>query len=424
MEDKYNFYRDIENYVLVGNKIYRREFSNPAKLNPNPIDKTVFKSKFNFTESDYQRLIEFSDFTCKASHVDYEQVVDGDRWNTYQRINWTPKPGEWPTIKKLIEHLYGDNGIEADQTQDLYDYHTIMLKHPEQRLFGRIIYSYAQGTSKSTLGELERLMFSGNYCKVRDEEFEDKFNELWASALIIHLDEPMFGQKKKTSRKIRDMITAHTVNVRRMQTASAPQPFFAKFLITSNDSDFMPIEKSDRRYWVREVTKISEENDDPHFISKMISEIDHYIHFLLHREMKYPEKVDGTFWLPQSTLKTYGMTTFVDDNASTDQQQIEDWLINYFTSHKKKDHVTFTLGDLQNKINWQENNRPSTKRIGVILRDALGVAACTKPRRLQNGENYIIKDPDGYYPVGRYWTVQKSQVNLNVDIFDQSCYTI
>ena len=422
--EKYDFYRDVENYVLVGNKIYRREFNNPSKLNPNPIDKTVFKSKFNFTEPDYQRLLEFSEFTCKASHVDYEQVVDGDKWNTYQQIGWTPKQGEWPTIKKLIEHLYGDNGIEADQTEELYDYHAIMLKHPEQRLFGRIIYSYAQGTSKSTLGELERLMFSGNYCKVRDEEFEDKFNELWASALIIHLDEPMFGQKKKMSRKIRDMITAHTVNVRRMQTAAASQPFFAKFLITSNDSDFMPIEKSDRRYWIREVTKISEEDNDPHFIDKMTQEIDHYIYFLLNREMKYPDRIDGTFWLPQSTLKTHGMRTFVDDNASTDQQQIEDWLVNYFTSHKKKDHVTFTLSDLQHQINWEENNRPSTKRIGVILRDALGIPAVTKPRRLKNGENYIIKDPDGYYPVGRYWTVHKSQVNLNVDIFDQSCYTV
>jgi hypothetical protein len=422
--EKYDFYRDIENYVLVGNKIYRREFSNRAKLNPNAIDKGVFKSKFNFTESDYQRLIEFSEFTCKASHVNYEQVVDGDKWNTYQRISWTPKEGEWPTIKKLIDHLYGDNGIEGDQTEELYDYHTIMLKHPEQRLFGRIIYSYAQGTSKSTLGELERLMFSGNYCKVRDEEFEDKFNELWASALIIHLDEPMFSQKKKMSRKIRDMITAHTVNVRRMQTASSPQPFFAKFLITSNDSDFMPIEKSDRRYWVREVTKISNENDDPHFIDKMISEIDYYIHFLLHREMKYPEKVDGTFWLPQSTLKTYGMKTFVHDNATTDEQQVLDWLSNYFLSHKNKDHVTFTLTDLQNKINWEENHRPSAKRIGVILRNSLGIEPVTNVRRLQNGENYIIKDPDGDYPAARYWKIMRSQVDLHEDLFDQKSYTV
>ena len=182
--DKFNFYRDAENYVLVGNKIYRREYSNPDKLNPNPIDKQVFIKKFGMGDRDYQTLLEYSEFTCKASHVDYEQIVDGDKWNTYQQMGWTPKEGEWPTIKKLIEHLYGDNGIESDQTEELYDYHTIMLKHPEQRLFGRIIYSYAQGTSKSTLGELERLMFSGNYCKVRDEEFEDKFNELWASTLI------------------------------------------------------------------------------------------------------------------------------------------------------------------------------------------------------------------------------------------------
>ena len=422
--DKFDFYRDADNYVLVGNKIYRREYSNPDKLNPNPVDKQVFMKKFGMGDRDYQTLLEYSEFTCKASHVNYEQIVDGDKWNTYQQISWTPKEGEWPTIKLLIEHLYGDNGIEQDQTQELYDYHTIMLKHPEQRLFGRIIYSYAQGTSKSTLGELERLMFSGNYCKVRDEEFEDKFNELWASALIIHLDEPMFGQKKKMSRKIRDMITAHTVNVRRMQTAAAPQPFFAKFLITSNDSDFMPIEKSDRRYWVREVTKISEENNDPHFIEKMTQEIDHYIYFLMNREMKYPDRVDGTFWLPQSTLKTHGMKTFVDDNASTDEQQILDWLSNYFMSHNQKDHVTFTLKDLQHLIRWEDGHQPSTKRIGVILRNALGIDPVTKVRRLQNGENYIVKDPDGDYSAARYWKIMRSQVDLHEDIFSQSSYIL
>jgi hypothetical protein len=419
---KADFYRDIENYILIGNKIYRREYSIPDKLNPNAIEKGVFKSKFRFTDREYEGLLEYSEFTCKPSHIDYEQVVDGDKWNTYQRISWNDSEGEWPTIKKLIDHLYGDNGVEPDQTEELYDYHTIMLKHPEQRLFGRIIYSYAQGTSKSTLGELERLMFSGNYCKIRDEEFEDKFNELWASALIIHLDEPLFGQKKKMSRKIRDMITAHTVNVRRMQTASSPQPFFAKFLITSNDSDFMPIEKSDRRYWIREVTKISKENDDPHFIEKMTSEINHYIHFLLNREMKYPQKIDGTFWLPQSTLKTNGMRTFVNDNASTDEQQILDWLSNYFMSHKNKDHVTFTLKDLQHLIKWEDNHEPSTKRIGVILRNSLSIDPVTKVRRLQNGENYIIKDPDGDYSAARYWKIMRSQVDLHEDIFSQKSY--
>lgn len=414
---KEEFYRDIDNYILVGNKIYRREYFNPHKLNMEPINKDVFKGKFRFTDRHYEDLQEYTGFTCKPSHIDYQQVVNGDKWNTYEYVDLEPIAGEWPTIKRLIQHLYGANDVERDQTEDLYDYHTLMLLHPEQSLFVRVLYSHSQGTSKTSLGTLENMIFKGNYSKIRDEEMEDKYNELWGEALVIHMDEPMFTQKQKMSRKIRDMATQSSINVRRMQTAAAPQPFFAKFLITTNDSDFMPIEKSDRRYWVREVPPISEANKDPLFIEKMREEVNHYVHFLMTREMKWPQKVDSTFWLPQSVVKSAGFNKLVSDNASTIEQQIEEWFYDYFLTHAEFDHVTFTAKDLKSKINWEDSYIPGSKKIGIILRDVIGLTAPTTPRSLTSDENYIIVD--GHHASsGRYWTVYKSQVNGEVDLFN------
>jgi hypothetical protein len=415
--NKEAFYRDPENYILVGNKIYRREYSNPHKLNMEPINKDVFKGKFRFTDRHYEELQEYTGFECKPSHIDYQQIVNGDKWNTYERIDLNPKPGEWPTIKKLIEHLYGDNGVEHDQTEVLYDVHTLMLLHPEQSQYVRILYSLIQGTAKTSLGTLESMIFKGNYTKIRDEEMEDKFNELWGEALIIHMDEPMFAQKQKMSRKIRDMATQETINIRRMQTAATSQPFFAKFLITTNDTNFMPIEKSDRRYWVREVPAIAEEDKDPHFIDKMRGEIDHYVHFLMTRKMKYPEKIDSTFWLPNSITRTAGFKTFVEDNTSSLEQQIEDWFYDYFLERKHFDHLTFTAKDIQKKINWEEGKTPSTKKIGIVLRDVLGLTPPTNPRKLTSDENYIIID--GEHPAsGRFWTIYKDQIDGETNIFD------
>jgi len=409
--------RDITNYVMINNDFYKRLHSDPTKLNPTPVQKSTLKSKYGFIERDLETVPELDGFICEPLHGENYREVVNNCWNTYDFVEWNPQPGKWPTIEKLINHLYGDNGVEPDQREELYDYHTLLIKHPKQRLFCRILYSHHQGTSKSSLGFLEQLMFQGNYSKVRDTELESTFNSVWAEALVIHLDEPSFEKPKRAARDIRDMVTMETVNVRKMREEYKQIDFYGKILITTNDSDFMPIEKSDRRYWVREIPPIKEGDKDPYFQEKMRKEVNHYIHFLLNRKMKWEKKVDATFWIPYDAVQTNGLKKLIGDNTASDERQLIEWFEDWFLRDKKRDHLTFNLKDLQTSIEW-EGKEPSTKRLAVILRDGMGIKQPNKPRRLAKGESYIDMGSNSIYTVGRFWTVKRSQFNLEVDIFN------
>lgn len=403
------FLRDPNQLVLINNEYYRREFGQPHKLNPVPVLKGLLTSKFGMTNRQLEDVLELTGRINEPQHIEYQSIID-NKWNTYHRVNWDPKPGEWPTIAKLINHIYGENAAERDQTEWLYDYHTLMIRKPKQKLFGRVLYSHVQGTSKSAMAYLEQLMFEENYSNVRDSELESDFNESWAESLLIHMDEPAFKNPKTMARNIRDMVTMKQVKVRRMREAHVSQPFHGKILITSNDTDFMPFEASDRRYWIREVPKFPIEDMDPHFETKMVRELPHYIHFLLNREMKC-DASQGVFWLPQSVIKTNGFKKLVGDNIVSEQETLQDYFENLFY-RTKHDEVFFTTKDLITTVQW-ETKPPSSQYIAKILRDKMGFVQPTNPSRLGDGKYITVDAPK----TGRFWCARQEDFVINADIF-------
>lgn len=404
------FLRDPNQLVLINNEYYRREYRQPHKLNQVPVLKGLLTSKFGMTNRHLEDVLELTGRVNEPQHIDYQSIIN-NKWNTYHRVNWEPRAGEWPTIHKLISHIYGKNVAERDQIEWLYDYHTLMIKRPKQKLFGRVLYSHVQGTSKSAMAYLEQLMFEDNYSNVRDSELESDFNESWAESLLIHMDEPAFKNPKTMARNIRDMVTMKQVKVRRMREAHVSQPFHGKILITSNDSDFMPFEQSDRRYWIREVPKFPIEDMDPHFETKMAAELPHYIDFLMKREMLCPES-RGVFWLPQSVIQTNGFKKLVGDNIVSEQETLQDYFENLFY-RTKHDEVLFTAKDLITTVQWDTKSPPTPQYIAKVLRDKMGFVQPTGNSALAKRQYFTVDAPK----YGRFWSARRDQFVINADLF-------
>lgn len=420
-ETKEEFFRDISNYILMNNDIMRLDYNSPSKLNSTPVNKaTVFHKKLNFTDDDFRRLPEYDGFVCEPDHLNYQRTYGG-KWNTYSRVDWDPTPGEWPTIRKLLTHIFGKNSVEEDQLEEIFDYHTLLVKKPTQTLHGRFLYSHQQKTAKSALALLEQYMFQDNYSKIRDNEFESSFNAIWVNCLILHLDEPFFENKKKMSRIIRDMVTAKMMNLRRMRTDYEKTKFFGKLLITTNDTDFMKIEQGDRRYWIREVPTIPDADRDPHFETKMLEEVNHYLHFLLNREMKYPEKVDETFWLPASIIQTNGFKKLVGDNRSALEETIVDIIEQWFIKNKGENKLYFRLKDLQDKLQLEFTGREkfelNNTKITVVLRDILKLVQPQSNGRISKTEKTLTFEKNSDKPVGKWWVAHRAHFDTEPDIF-------
>ena len=415
----HEFFRDIRNYVLINNDIKRRDFDTPTILNPVSVSKPVFLSKFGFSNQEYIDLPEMDGTTCIPGHgSDYRSTV-GSKWNNYCRVDWNPSKGEFPTIRRLIEHLYGKNTVEEDQVEEFYDYHTMMLKDPTAKLHARILYSHQQGTSKSALAYLEGLMFGDNLISIRDTELESTFNGIWVNSLVMHLDEPHFKDKNKTSKVIRDLVTADNVNLRKMQTDYQKTSYFAKLLVTTNDSDWMPIEAGDRRYWVREVPHFKGENKSESFLQDMKAELNHYIYFLYNREMKYPTKQGITFHLPGSILDTVGFRKVVVDNKSDIEKSVVDIITEYFISFKERDAVYFTHKEIKILVAGDTGQRAKdipNIEITKVLRDGLKIEQPTKTIRVPKTAGILtggLTDPKP----GKYWMAERAKFDCEIDLF-------
>ena len=415
----HGFFRDIRNYVSINNDIRRRDYDKPMILNPTPVSKTVFTGKFGFSSQDYIDLPEMDGTTCIPGHGEEYMPTVGSKWNNYCRVKWNPTAGDFPTIRRLIEHLYGKNSVEEDQVEEFYDYHTIMLKDPTQKLHARVLYSHQQGTSKSALAYLETLMFGDNVVKIRDTELESTFNSIWVNSLVLHLDEPHFKDKDKTSKVIRDLVTADKINLRLMQTDYRQVGVFLKLLVTTNDSDWMPITEGDRRYWVREVPMFAKEHKSNSFLEDIKAEVDYYIYFLQNRKMKYETKQGITFWHPDSILNTVGFNKVVIDNKNDIETSIVSIITEYFLTRKEHDAVYFTHKEMKAMVaddcDVRLKDIPNLE-ITKALRDGLKISQPTKTTRVKSGAGTLNRGLNDPKP-GKYWIAHREKFDSEVDVF-------
>ena len=425
------FFRDIHNYILMGNDIMRLDYAYPDRLNTTKINSTTFKKKLLFTDQDFIGLEEYDGFINEPCILDYQRKIHGSKWNTFSPVNHDIKPGSWATIEILIKHIFGENEVDHDQTEELYDRHTVLLRHPKWRQQMLVIFSKAQKTAKSAMALLESLLVGdNNYARIKNDELESTFNSVWVNSLVINLDEPYFNDKKKMTKAIRDMVTAPKLNLRRMQTEHEKVDFFAKIIATTNDTDFMTFEKTDRRYWPRKAFPIPVDNVDNNFETKMKKEIGHYIHFLLHeRKMKYPEPQDQTFWLPQSVTQNGSFSLICEDNEAVLHIALKEIFTNLFLQNKGVDTIAFRNKDVLAALEDTKGDYAGLKlgqlneaELRSTIRDIIGADNNGgKPSKLKVGEmdmgTGLVAKQGGKDPV-RYWRVSRAQFNLDDALFN------
>ena len=419
------FFRQLNNYILMNNDIMRMDYRNPEHLNPAKINLTTFKKKLLFSEQDYIALDEFDGFVNEPDILNYRRKVFGSKWNTFAPVKHTIVRGAWPTIEKLINHHFGDNGIDPDQREEFYDWCTVLIKWPKQKQQSIFLYSPEQGTAKSAAALLlELIVGEANFSKIKDDELESTFNSVWVNSLIINLDEPAFSDKKKMTRVIRDMITTRKQNLRKMQTDYEAVDFHAKVFMTSNDTNFMVFEANDRRYWIRRSPVFDERDTDTQFDDKMRQEIGYFIHYLLHeRRMKYPEKADKTFWLPQSVTQTNSFKVVCSDNEDVLQKAIKDILIDEMYSAKGHDHIVFRSKDIVHSLNQVASNYAGLKMHQVQDNDITWIIRDVLKADNNGGKlSRVRKDEWDMGAAGpnaeRLWRLQKSQLLNGYELFD------
>ena len=81
--------------------------------------------------------------------------------------------------------------------------------------------------------------------------FESQFNGYLKNTLWIGIEETSVRTEKKVASKLKELITVNNADInKKSQTVLIDYPVFARFFFMTNELDALPIEESDRRFWV------------------------------------------------------------------------------------------------------------------------------------------------------------------------------
>jgi hypothetical protein len=225
-------------------------------------------------------------------------------YNLYYPLTHVLEEGKWPVIEAFLKHCFGEAILPSGYTNyDLIlDYITILYKYPTQPLPIGVVFSTERNTGKSTMLWLLESLFLANYTEITNDILEDHLNDDWATKLVIALDEG-FIDKNKVLQKLKSLSTAHKIKLRGMYAGRKPVPFFGKFWLSTNDRNFIKLEKEETRFWINEVPVLK--SIDPDILRKMQDEVPYFLYSIATREILHP-KVSRHWFAPELLVTDIG----------------------------------------------------------------------------------------------------------------------
>jgi len=353
-------------YMRVGTDYYQHGYTFSKKREKSPAIIKWKKGEINVDHGNikhflgmipkYLGFVNVPDNTGK-----YEQIIEGC-YNRYYKLEHQLAPGgtHEATIN-FLKHIFGkyyDVGI---------DYLTILYRYPYQNLPVLCLVSKLRDTGKSTFLFWLKAVFGYNAIILGNEDFSSNFNSLWASKLLICVDET-FIDKKIVLEKVKRLCTDSSINQESKGKDQVSESFIGKFILNSNNEDnFINIEDEENRFFVINVPVPEKRRND--LLNEMKEEIPSFLHFLSTRKITHPNV--SRLWFQSELYKTEALRKVVLSSRSV----IEKEMINYFSDiynylPETESEIKFTPKMIKEQIEKQLKNYNGLQtHIERILRD-------------------------------------------------------
>ena len=379
--------RNESPFVRVGTTLYK--IVNQPRLNGGYVKKRIVWNNETLRQ-DYG----------KDYHVNYRQVID-NFLNLYESIGHQPKEGDFSHIQALLHHIFGE------QYELGVDYLQLLYLHPIQKLPILLLVSEERNTGKSTFLNFLKAMFCNNVTFNTNEDFRSQFNSDWAGKLIIVVDEVLLN-RREDSERLKNLSTTLSYKVEAKGKDRDEIAFFAKFVLCSNNERLpVIIDPGETRYWVRKIHHL--ENDDTHFLQKLIEEIPAFLYFLQHRTLT-TQNVSRMWFSPKQT-ETAALLKIIRCNKSKYEVEAAE-LIKEIMECMEIDSFSFCLNDLLILLNLSQVRIDKHWLRKIVTEDwklapapngltyTTYLFACNKERRFEPIRR-----------VGRYYTITRKQLD-------------
>lgn len=394
--------RNESPFVRVGTTLYK--IVNQPRLNGGYVKKRIVWNNETLRQDygkDYLANVpKYDGFCTVPDHVNYRQVID-NFLNLYEPIGHQPKEGDFSHIQALLHHIFGE------QYELGMDYLQLLYLQPVQKLPILLLVSEERNTGKSTFLNFLKAMFRNNVTFNTNENFRSRFNSDWAGKLIIVVDEVLLN-RREDSERLKNLSTTLSYKVEAKGKDRDEIAFFAKFVLCSNNERLpVIIDPGETRYWVRKIHHL--ENDDTHFLQKLIEEIPAFLYFLQHRTLT-TQNVSRMWFSPKQT-ETAALLKIIRCNKSKYEVEAAE-LIKEIMECMEIDSFSFCLNDLLILLNLSQVRIDKHWLRKIVTEDwklapapngltyTTYLFACNKERRFEPIRR-----------VGRYYTITRKQLD-------------
>lgn len=394
--------RNENPFVRVGTTLYK--IVNQPRLNGGYVKKRIVWNNETLRQDygkDYLANVpKYDGFCTVPDHVNYRQVID-NFLNLYEPIGHQPKEGDFSHIQALLHHIFGA------QYELGVDYLQLLYLHPIQKLPILLLVSEERNTGKSTFLNFLKAMFRNNVTFNTNEDFRSRFNSDWAGKLIIVVDEVLLN-RREDSERLKNLSTTLSYKVEAKGKDRDEIAFFAKFVLCSNNERLpVIIDPGETRYWVRKIHHL--ENDDTHFLQKLIEEIPAFLYFLQHRTLTTQNV--SRMWFSLKQTETAALLKIIRCNKSKYEVEAAE-LIKEIMECMEIDSFSFCLNDLLILLNLSQVRIDKHWLRKIVTEDwklapapngltyTTYLFACNKERRFEPIRR-----------VGRYYTITRKQLD-------------
>ena len=312
-----------ETFIRVGTALYK--IVNQPRIDGGYVRKRIAWNSETLRQDygkDYMASVpKYDGFCTVPDHVGYQPVV-GKFLNLYEPISHQPQEGDFPCIRSLVEHIFGE------QYELGMDYLQLLYLYPVQKLPILLLVSEERNTGKSTFLNFLKAIFQNNVTFNTNEDFRSQFNSDWAGKLLIMVDEVLLN-RREDSERLKNLSTTLSYKVEAKGKDRDEIGFFAKFVLCSNN-EHLPviIDAGETRYWVRKIVPLR--SDDTDFLQKLKAEIPAFLHFLQHRQLS--TKKESRMWYAPSLLHTEALQKIIRSNRNRLEIEMHELILDIMES--------------------------------------------------------------------------------------------
>ena len=341
----------------------------------------------------------YDGFCTVLDHLNYRKEIDGFL-NLYEPIEHTPQIGDFPNIRSLVLHIFGE------QYNLGLDYLQLLFLQPLQKLPILLLVSEERNTGKSTFLNFLKAVFGDNVTFNTNEDFRSQFNSDWTGKLLIVVDEVLLN-RREDSERLKNLSTTFNYKVEAKGKDRTEIAFFAKFVLCSNN-EYLPviIDAGETRYWVRKINPL--QNDDTNFLQKLKEEIPAFLFFLTQRELS-TEK-ESRMWFNPKLTHTAALQKIIRSNRNRLEIEMAELFLDIM-SNMNVESVSFCLNDLITLLIYSQV-KAEKHQVRKVVQEVWKLTSA--PNSLSYTAYEIAPTRDCHYETkrktGRFYTITKEQL--------------